>query len=234
MPASPPIALPPADPRAPADAPLLVVFGAGGHGRVAADAALASRAWRGVVACDRREQLWGSELLDGVPVLSPRALGDLPVPWQLHVAIGDNASRRREAQTLLAGQAGGTVLATIVHPQAALSPSAVIGPGCLLTAHCVVAALAVLGEGVIVNHTAVVDHDCAIGAWAHIAPGARLGGAVRVGDGALVGSGSTVMRGLRVGSGSVLGAGAVALQDIPDEGRWAGVPARQTHDGVAA
>ncbi len=234
MPASTPLPLPPADPRAPGDAPLLVVFGAGGHGRVAADAALASRAWRGVVACDRREQLWGSELLPGVPVLSLQALCDLPAPWGLHVAIGDNASRQRETRALLAGQARGAVPATIVHPLAALAPSAAIGPGCLLTAHCVVAPLAVLGEGVIVNHAAVIDHDCTVGAWSHIAPGARLGGGVRVGDCALVGAGSTVLRGLRVGAGSVLGAGAVALQDIPDEGRWAGVPARQTHDGVAA
>lgn len=220
-------------PSSPPSPVVLVVFGAGGHGRVAADAALASAAWSEVLACDRREQLWGSELLPGVPVLAPQALRGLARPWGLHVAIGDNASRRREARALLQDEAQGAFLASVVHPRAALAPSAGIGPGCLLTAQCVVGPLALLGEGVVVNHGAVVDHDCAVGAWAHIAPGARLGGGVRIGEAALIGSGGTVLRGLTVGAASVLGAGAVALQDIPESTQWAGVPARETRHGAA-
>ncbi len=213
--------------------PLLVVFGAGGHGRVAADAALASGCFRAVLASDRRESLWGSELLPGVQVLSPRALRDLPQPWELHVAIGDNASRQREARLLLEQEARGARLASVVHPRAAVALGARIGAGCLLAAQCVVGPLAVLGDGVIVNHTAVVDHDCTLGAWAHIAPGARLGGAVRVGEAALVGAGSTVLRNLGVGARCILGAGAVALHDLPDDTCWAGVPARQASHGAA-
>lgn len=209
-----------------AERPLLVVFGAGGHGRVVADAALASGAWRAVLACDRREQLWGSELLPGVTVVSPDALRDLAEPWCLHVAIGDNASRQREAHALLGEQARAARLASVVHPSAAVAVGARIGPGCLLAAQCVVGPLAVLGEGAVVNHGAVVDHDCRVGSWAHVAPGARLGGGVQVGDAALVGAGSTVLRGLTLGAGSTLGAGAVALRDVPDGACWVGVPAQ--------
>ncbi|OIQ82116.1 putative acetyltransferase EpsM [mine drainage metagenome] len=200
---------------------LLIVFGAGGHGRVAADAALASSVWRGVVASDRDDALWGSELLPGVPVLSPAALPDLRGPLAVHVAIGDNAKRRAEAQAWAAL----APLASVVHPSAAIAASAAIGAGCLLAAQCVVAPLARLGTGVIVNHGAIVDHDCRIDPWTHVAPGARLGGAVQVGEGALLGSGCTVLPGLRVGAGAVLGAGAVAARDVPDAQCWAGVPA---------
>jgi sugar O-acyltransferase (sialic acid O-acetyltransferase NeuD family) len=206
-------------------ASVLIVFGAGGHGRVAADAALASGAFTRVVASDRDPATWGGELLPGVPVLSLQAVAELPAPLAVHVAIGNNALRRSEADRLLA-QWPGAQLSSIVHPHASVAATARIGAGCLVTAQSVVAPLAELGAGVIVNHGAVVDHDCRVGAWAHIAPGARLGGAVRVGDAALVGAGSTVLRNLRVGAQATLGAGAVLLADLPDGAAWAGVPAR--------
>ena len=47
------------------DKPVLVVFGAGGHGRVAADAALASGAFARVVASDHNPATWTGELLPG-------------------------------------------------------------------------------------------------------------------------------------------------------------------------
>lgn len=209
--------------------PVLIVFGAGGHGRVAADAALLSGAFARVVASDRNPATWGSELLPGVPVLSIDDASALLGPRALHVAIGHNAIRRDEAALL----ASIGPLATVVHPSASVAASARVQPGCLITAQCVVAPMAELGMGVIVNHGAVVDHDCRIAAWAHVAPGVRLGGAVQVGEAALVGAGSTVLRNLRVGAGATLGAGAVLLQDLPDGEAWAGVPARPLQ-GVSA
>lgn len=212
-----------------ADTPVLVIFGAGGHGRVAADAALASGAFARVVASDRNPAAWGSELLPGVPVLPPEEAAALPGPRVVHVAIGSNAARRDEAQRL---QAFGP-LATIVHPTAAVAPSARVAAGCLITAQCVVGPMAEIGTGAIVNHGAVVDHDCRIGPWAHIAPGARLGGAVTVAAAALVGAGSTVLRNLHVGAGATLGAGGVLLDDLPDGQSWGGVPARALHAAQA-
>ena len=202
--------------------PVLIVFGAGGHGRVAADAALVSGAFWRVVASDRNPATWGSELLPGVPVLSPEAAAALPGPRVVHVAIGNNPMRRGEAARL----ASIGPLASIVHPSASVAASARIQPGCLITAQCVVGPMAELGIGAIVNHAAVVDHDCRLAAWTHVAPGVKLGGAVQVGEAALVGAGSTVLRNLRVGADATLGAGAVLLQDLPDGEAWAGVPAR--------
>ena len=206
--------------------PLLIVFGAGGHGRVAADAALASRRWRMVVASDRRAELWGSELLPGVKILAPEQLADLPGPLQLHVAIGANPARQREAQQLRQ-ELPGAELVSIVHPQAAVAPSSVIGAGCLIAAMAVLAPLARLGQGVIVNHGAVVDHDCQVGDWSHLAPGCRLGGGAEIGARALLGANSTLLPLLRAGDDVLLGAGAVATHHLEPGSRWAGVPARR-------
>ena len=202
--------------------PLLIVFGAGGHGRVVADAALASANFRAVVASDRDPSLWGQQLLPGVPIVSPTALRTLQEPLALHVAIGNNLVRQKEAQALR----DIAPLVSVIHPRASVAQSSSIAPGCLLAAHCVIGPLAELEQGVIVNHGAVVDHDCRIDAWAHIAPQAALGGAVRVGAASLVGAGSVVLRDVSIGAGVTLGAGGVALTDVPAGQSWAGVPAR--------
>lgn len=197
----------------------LLILGAGGHGRVVADAALRQGAWTGVAATDRNAAKWSGELLAGVPLRPLAALDDAPV---LHVAVGDNTARQRECEA-----AGLHRLATVVHPQASVSAHAQVAGGCLVAAQAVVAPAARLGTGVIVNHGAVVDHDCVVGDFTHVAPGATLGGGVSIGRRVLVGAGSSVLPGLRVCDDVVIGAGAVVNRDIEEPGTWAGLPARR-------
>lgn len=199
----------------------LLIFGAGGHARVVADAALRAGI-TAVLASDRDPARCQGELLPGVTL---RPLADLPQPWAeaLHVAIGDNAARERETLALGAQQ-----LTSLCHPAASVSVHAHLAPGCFVAAQAVVAPGARLGRGVIVNHGAVVDHDCHVGDFAHIAPGAVLGGGVRIGAAVLVGAGAVVQPGRSLAAGAVIGAGAVVCQDIDLPGTWVGVPARRT------
>ncbi|MDB5860970.1 MAG: sugar O-acyltransferase, sialic acid O-acetyltransferase NeuD family [Ramlibacter sp.] len=199
----------------------LVILGAGGHGKVVADAALARGAWPRVVATDRNPARCRGELLPGVILLPLDAALALP-DADFHVAIGSAEARERETE-LLSGRA----LASIVHPGATVSPHAVIEAGCFVAAQAVVAPSAVLGRGAIVNHGAVVDHDAQVGAFTHVAPHAALGGEVHVGRGVLVGAGAKVLPGLRICDGVTLGAGAVVLATIGEPGVYAGVPARR-------
>lgn len=198
----------------------LLIFGAGGHGRVVADAARAAGATR-LLASDRNPALCQGELLPGITLHRP----DAPAPalaTALHVAIGHNAARERESQAL-----GPQRLRTVCHPAASVSPYARLGTGSFVAAQAVVAPGARLDLGVIVNHGAVVDHDCEVGAFAHIAPRAVLGGGVRIGDRVLVGAGAVVLPGLTVIADAVIGSGAVVRQNIDTPGTYVGVPARK-------
>jgi sugar O-acyltransferase (sialic acid O-acetyltransferase NeuD family) len=199
-------------------APLLIL-GAGGHGRVVADAALRTQRWGEVRATARGLERSG-ELLPGVPLQAFEAA--LAQARAVHVAIGDAAARRLESEA-----AGLERLATVIHPEASVSVHAQVGDGCFVAARAVVGPLARLGRGVIVNHGAVVDHDNGVGDFSHVAPNATLGGSVQVGEGVLVGAGATVLPGLRVCAHAVIGAGAVVTQDISEPGVYAGVPARR-------
>lgn len=200
----------------------LLLLGAGGHACVVADAALLQGAWSGMVASGAELALEGDELLPGVPQLIRAQAEKLFASGPVHVAIGNNASRRREVLALDAGR-----LVSVFHPMASISFCAGIASGCFVAAQAVVGPRATLAMGVIVNHNAVVDHDCQVGAFAHIAPSASLGGAVSIGPGVLVGAGVRILPGLSVCEGATLAAGAVVTHNITEPGTYCGIPARR-------
>lgn len=198
----------------------LLIFGAGGHGRVVADAALLAGDWTHVLASDRDPARCVGELLPGVAVMRPEEA--TPASTAVHVAIGNAAAREREVATLAAG-----MLTTVAHPRASISVHAQVGAGCFVAAQAVVGPGARLGTSVIVNHGAVVDHDVAVGDFSHIAPLAALGGGAQVGRRVLVGSGACILPGVRVADDAVVGAGAVVADHLIEPGVYAGVPARR-------
>lgn len=124
---------------------LLLVFGAGGHGRVLGEAALLQDYWASVMACARNLPAHVNELVPGVKLI------DIDEAMQMdatvHIAIGNNTARQTEAQAL-----GLVRLVSVVHPRASVSAFSHIGAGCFVAAGAVVAPAAKLGMDVIVNH----------------------------------------------------------------------------------
>jgi sugar O-acyltransferase (sialic acid O-acetyltransferase NeuD family) len=198
----------------------LLLFGAGGHARVVADAALGQGGWSVLVASDRDPQKCSGELLPGIELVAlQRALA---LDAAVHVAIGNNTARELESAALGAGR-----LVTVMHRDASVAPTALLSPGCFVAARAVVAPLARLGTGVIVNHGAVVDHDALVGDFTHVCPGAVLGGAVRLGKRVLVGAGAVVLPGMAVADDVVIAAGCVVNKPLDEAGTYAGIPARR-------
>ena len=199
----------------------LLLFGAGGHARVVADAALLCEGRGRIFGSDRDPLRCRGELVPGVDLLlvGDAMLRDLSA---VHIAIGSNAAREKEA-----GAWGHERLATVMHPAAMVSPLAAIGRGCFVAAGAIVGPGALLEMGVIVNHGAVVDHDVQLGAFCHVAPNATLGGSVRVGQRVLVGASAVVLPGIGIADDVVVGAGAVVRAPLLSAGTYVGVPARK-------
>ena len=201
----------------------LLVIGAGGHGKVVADAGRETGRWEEIAFVDDGIPP-GTEVL-GYPVIGAGVhLGALRADYrECVVAIGNNALRWKLMQSALEA---GFETPVIVHPRAHVSVSATIGMGTTVMAGAVVQADARLGEGVIVNTSASVDHDCEVGDATHICPGVSLGGAVRIGRECWIGIGSTVREGVNIGSNSVIGAAAGVVNDLPSGVTAVGLPAR--------
>ena len=190
----------------------LVIYGAGGHGQVVAEAAqLAGWQVLGFVDDDP-----GS-----VPLLDRQ---DPKLQKAAYiVAIGDNTLRENVIHRLVDQ---GMALASVVHPTAFVSPLASLDAGVFVGPMAVVHTRATLGQGVIVNSAAVVEHDNILRPFSHIAPGAVLGGSVAIGARTLVGLGARVLPGVHVGEGCIVGAGAVVTREVEKGQTVLGVPAR--------
>jgi sugar O-acyltransferase (sialic acid O-acetyltransferase NeuD family) len=200
----------------------IAIFGAGGHGKVVADAAMTIAGMSIAGFLDDDQSLAGSRRL-GLPVLGAISRWKELDVDALVPGIGENGARKT---VLLREQARNATIATVVHSAAIVSRWAVLGPGATVLAGAIVNADAVVGENAIINTGAIVEHDCAIGPHVHVAPGSYLAGAVRVGEGSLLGIGCRILPGVRIGSWCVVGAGAVVVGDVEDHTTVGGVPAR--------
>lgn len=193
----------------------IVIVGAGGQGRVAADIA-------------KRVGYEKVVFLDDAPVAG--ASGKIEIyrqyvdRWDFFVAIGDSLIRER-IQGML--QKNGAEIVSLVHPSAVVADDVIIGAGTAVMAGAVINTGAVLGDGVIVNTCASVDHDCRIGDFVHVAVGAHVCGTVQIGERAWIGAGATVVNNLGICADCMIGAGAVVIKPITEAGTYLGIPGKK-------
>lgn len=205
----------------------ILIFGAGGHAKVVIDAIEKQRAPAEIWVFDDNPATWGGKLL-GYPVIGnlESLLQDgtkYPVDYSI-VAIGNNALRLKIAAILVEH---GMPLGAVIHPSAVVSRGAEIGVGTVLFANSVVNSDSCIGDNVIVNTGATIDHDCIISNGVHVAPGVNVCGGVSVGQHTFIGAGSVIIPGVKVGNNVTIGAGSTVLNDIKDNAKVAGTPARE-------
>ena len=199
----------------------LAIIGAGGHGKVVADAAELS-GWADISFFDDYRPV--GEIHLNWPIA-----GNLHDFLQNHshfdaaiVAIGDNQSRFDVCQKLL----GLSIrLVSIIHPQAIVSRYAQIGVGSVVFAGAIINPDTKIGMATIINTNACVEHDCDLGSAVHISPGAHLAGSVTLGNLSWVGIGASVRNNIVIGPKAIIGAGAAVVSNVAAGITVMGVPA---------
>jgi sugar O-acyltransferase (sialic acid O-acetyltransferase NeuD family) len=200
--------------------PTLIFYGAGGHARVAIEAARATGLNPDLILDDHPSV---SDLA-GVKVVATNSVQwDKLGPFRFVVTIGVNATRARVFDEL---KKRGGAAETIIHHFSWISPSAAIGAGTVIFGGVVVNANAQIGENCILNTGCSVDHDGNIGAHSHLCPGVRLAGTVTIGERTMLGTAAACIPGIKIGSEVTIGAGSVVVRDLPDRCIAFGNPAR--------
>lgn len=192
----------------------MIIYGAGGHGKVIADIAVRT-GYTDIVFLELGNP--EGECL-GFPIL-PETEETRALEGDKIVAIGNNALRQKVQSGLTAK--------TLIHPNASLGIGANIGQGSVVMAGAVINPDATIGKGCIINTCASVDHDCVIGDFAHISVGAHVAGGCQIGDRTVIGPGAVVGLYRNIAADCIIGAGAVVIRDITEPGTYVGNPARK-------
>lgn len=202
----------------------LFIIGAGGHGKVVADAALCQGSWGEILFIDDRHPSLSSvmnfEVVGQINNINQFSDEDSEVI----VAIGDNQIRQRLQEYALNQ---GFSIATVIHPRAVIAHSAKIEAGSVVFAGAVINAEANVGKGVIINTGAIIEHDCVVGNWTHICPKVGCAGGVQVGAHVWIGIGANVIQNVKIGDYAKIGAGSVVLKAVDNHQQVVGVPAKE-------
>lgn len=211
----------------------LVIIGAGGHGRVAADIAeemdirqiqFLDISWPNINIPTKKnnnkrtENFWkiiGSPNLDTIKKLIIKE-------YKFFVAISDNNERKKLSELI-----GVDNLVSLIHPSSTISKKTVISNGSMISASVVINVFSEIGFGTIINTGAFIDHDCLIRDYVHVGPGTKIAGQVTIGNASLIGIGSNIVQNINIGKNVTIGAGSLILKDIEDDAKAFGSPAKK-------
>ena len=193
----------------------LLIYGAGGNGKVCADIAK-KNGYEDILFYDDNKEV---NNLDDYRVIHD--FNEINVDeYDLFNAIGDNATREKTTKLL------NRKMTTLIHPTAVIGENVTIDEGTVIMAKAVINPGCKLGKGVIINTCSSLDHDDVINDFSHISINSHLAGTVVLGKRVFVGMSSTIINNIDICDDVIIGAGATVVDSIEKVGTYVGVPAK--------
>ena len=163
-----------------------LVYGAGGHARVIADAIGLND---DAVLAYFDDQIDATATQD-IPVISYNSA--VHHHAKVVIGVGNNAIRRDIAKYIVHD------FGRVIHPKAIIAKDVIIGAGSVVLAGAVLQAGVIIGRHVVVNANVTIDHDAVIGDFCSIYPNTYIGGNATIGSGNTLDAGTVVKRSVRI------------------------------------
>ena len=150
----------------------IIIIGAGGHGKVVADAILKQNKYSIAGYADDNIPI-GNILNNGYRVICKISEIDKMLTYANYfiVAIGNNNTRSSIYNSLK----NKLKPAIIIHPSCILSSNIKLSDGCILLANAVISEDVEIGENCIINSLSLIDHETTINDHVHISQGSIVG-----------------------------------------------------------
>lgn len=201
----------------------IIMIGYSGHGYVVAEAAVASKMNLKYYS-EQKKVNSNPYNLEYIGYENDPQFNGWESDLDFILAIGDNNIRHQIAKNIIFKK--GNML-NVIHPSASISSTTKIGIGNFIARNVAINPLAIIEDFCILNTGCIIEHECIIKTASHIAPGAVLAGNVTVGERTFVGANSVVKQGVTIGNDVIIGAGSVVVNDVPDNTKIVGNPARK-------
>ncbi len=201
----------------------IAIYGASGHGKVIAEI-VEELNYKVIAFIDDREKKEVFEFKSINYKKFKKKFLNLNSHIEVIIAIGNNKIREKIFRELIKDN---IKIATLIHPKAIISKRAKIDIGTVVMAGVIVNAEAKIGKCVILNSSSVIEHENIINDFVHISPNVSLAGNVTIGKFSHIGIGATLIQGIKIGENSIIGAGSVVINNIEDNLKVVGVPAKR-------
>jgi sugar O-acyltransferase (sialic acid O-acetyltransferase NeuD family) len=120
----------------------------------------------------------------------------------------------------------GFTFINVIHPSAIISKTVKLGEGVTIFPGVVINTDVVIGNNTIIATGSTIDHETIIRDHVLISAGVTVGAYTMIENGALLALGSKVISGLTIGSFSLIAAGAVVINNIDNNQKVYGIPAK--------
>jgi UDP-perosamine 4-acetyltransferase len=205
----------------------VVLIGNGGHAKVVIDILEEMNIYEIIgVTTDRKD----SDRFCGYPILgNDEVLLNLINNGVTHAAMGiggfkDNNLRRKVYAKV---KAYGFKFVSPIHPSAMISKSALIGEGTVIFRGVAINNDVRIGDNAFIATGSTIDHETIIEDHVLISAGVTIGAYTTIQEGALCALGAKIISGIKVGKNALIAAGAVVVNDIDDNAKVFGIPAKE-------
>jgi sugar O-acyltransferase (sialic acid O-acetyltransferase NeuD family) len=205
----------------------LLIIGAGSQARYVIDIIQNNKSYNIIGAVDIEEGRVVGKCINGVKILC--CLEEVPQEFtsdnvKLILAHGSNQKKIKTAEYL---KEYGFKYTSIVSQYAYISTYSHIECGCIINPFAVIMPNARLGKHIIVHSHSTIEHDAIIEDYVNIGPGVSFGGNVHVGEGSYLYTGASIIPKICIGKNSIVGAGSVVTENVPNNVKVVGVPAKE-------